>query len=155
MYLWYESHGAQETTIAESSCADGGGETRFAVSNPAGGGHRSLFCSGMKRSIANRLLFLLLGLALLALYVRTRDTISVEGEISREEQRQIVAGIQEWSAPKFFRHIEIEQRHDGTVWARVREPGDHWSATEFTMISGTWNKSAWFLLEKDKSNAPH
>ena len=105
----------------------------------------------MKRSITNRLLVVGLALALFVTYVFTRDTVHVEGKLSRQEQRQIIAGIQEWSAPKFFRHIEIEVGTDGTVFARVREPGGRWSVTEFMKNSGTWQKSGWFLLGEDKS----
>ncbi len=101
------------------------------------------------------MLVLVLALVVLVAYMHTRDTISADGDLSREEQRQIIAGIQEWSAPKFFRHIEIERTHNGTVLARVREPGGHWSVTEFMKISGTWKKSAWFLLEEDKANVVH
>ena len=104
----------------------------------------------MKRSVANRLFVLAFAFALFVVYVFTRDTVSVDGDLSREEQHQIIAGIQEWSAPKLFRHIEIERTHNGTVLARVREPGHHWSVTEFMKTSGTWKKSAWFLLEEDK-----
>lgn len=104
----------------------------------------------MKRSIANRLLVAGLVLVLFAIYVFTRDTVHVDGKLSREEQRQIIAGIQEWSAPKVFRHIEIKVTTDGRVFARVREPGGRWSVTEFTKDSGTWQKSGWFLLGEDK-----
>lgn len=104
----------------------------------------------MKRSITNRLLVVGLVLALFVIYVFTRDTVHVDGELSRQEQRQIIAGIQEWSAPKFSRHIEIEVTTDGRVFARVREPGGRRSVTEFMKVSGTWKKSAWFLLEEDK-----
>jgi len=102
----------------------------------------------MKRSIANRLLVIASALALFVTYVSTRDTVHVHGTLSRKEQRQIIAGIQEWSAPKFFRHIELERTDDGRVFARVREPGNHWSVTEFMNESGTWMKSGWFLLEE-------
>ena len=104
----------------------------------------------MRRSTANRLLVVAFALALFAAYVLTRDTIRVNGDLSREERRQIIAGMQEWSAPKFSRHIEIERMSNGTVVARVREPGHRWSVTEFMKVSGTWEKSAWFLLEEDK-----
>jgi hypothetical protein len=66
----------------------------------------------MKRSIANRLFLIGLVLALFVSYVYTRDTVRVHGDLPRKEQRQIIAGIQEWSAPKFFRHIELELTDD-------------------------------------------
>jgi hypothetical protein len=104
----------------------------------------------MKRSTANRLFVVVFALAVFVVYLSTRDTIRVDGGLSPEERRQIIAGIQEWSAPKLFRHIEIERTSNGTVLARVREPGNHWSVTEFMKVSGTWKKSGWFLLGEGK-----
>ena len=107
------------------------------------------------RSIANRLLAIGVLLLAFVFYLHTRDTVHVNGDFSPEEQQQIIAGIQEWSAPKIFRHIVIGWTHWDTVEARVREPGNHWSVTEFMKVSGHWQKCRWYLLGESTQTAQH
>src|SRR5262245_56083257 len=108
----------------------------------------------MRRSISNRLLVVLVALLLFLAYVFGRDTIRTKGSFSRDERRQIVAGIQEWSTPKFFRHIEITRTSADSATARVREDDRHWSITVFAKDSGGWKKTSWYLLEEDKQVIP-
>ena len=103
----------------------------------------------MRRSTANRLGIVGIVAVVLFVYIRTRDTIHVSGDLSREDQRELIAGIQEWSAPKLFRYIQLERTEYGAV-ARVREPGGHWSETWFAKDSGHWQKINWLLLGEDK-----
>ena len=67
----------------------------------------------------------------------------------------IIAGLQEWSGPKLFRHIEIEQDQDRRVLASVREAGGRWSVTVFTNQAGAWKKCEWLLLGEDKAGMVH
>ena len=84
-------------------------------------------------------------------YLGMRDTVRVKCELSRKDVKQIVSRVQEWSAPKLFRHIEIQEGGEGTVLASVREPGEHWSVTVFSNSSNGWNKVGWYLLAADHS----
>ncbi|SPE50041.1 hypothetical protein SBV1_1020006 [Verrucomicrobia bacterium] len=89
------------------------------------------------------------GLAFVS-YLGMRDTVQVECELPRKDVRAIISGLEEWSAPKLFRHIEIERGRDGLVFGSMREPGGHWSVTVFTNQTGVWKKCGWCLLGEDK-----
>src|SRR5262245_46420345 len=105
----------------------------------------------MSTSTSKRLFAVVVaGLALIS-YIWTRDTIRVEAGVPQSAVKPVVRGVEEWSSPKFFRHIEVCNGPDGTVYARVREPGERWSYTVFTNQGGVWTKCDWFLAVTDKS----
>lgn len=108
----------------------------------------------MRQTTSKRWFVVLVAVALFLAYVFSRDTLRVHGSFSPEERRQIVAGIQEWNAPKFFRHIEITRTSADTATAQVQEDRAHWSVTVFAKESGGWKKTSWYLLEKDTQAFP-
>ena len=105
----------------------------------------------MSRSTSNRLLAVVVASLLFVSYLATRDTIRVEGDLSRNDVKAIVSGVQEWSSPKLFRHIEIRPGDKGTITAWVRERGNRWSVTIYTNSVGAWLKCGWYLVEEDWS----
>lgn len=88
-------------------------------------------------------------------YLGMRDTVQVKGDVPRKDVKAVVAGVEEWSSPKLFRHIEVSRgphREDNLLIAQVREPGYRWSITVFTNYAGAWRKCAWFLCEEDRAS---
>jgi hypothetical protein len=104
----------------------------------------------MKASTACRLIAAVAGLLVFGAYLSDRDTIRVEGNLSPTELETIVSNVEEWSAPKLFRTIEVRRAPDGCRTAWVREPGNRWSVTVFTNRLGTWQKFHWYLLEEGR-----
>lgn len=105
----------------------------------------------MSPSTSKRLFALVVfGLALLS-YTQMRYTVRVYNGVPQSAVKPVISGLEEWSTPKFFRHIEIERGPDGTLLGKVREPGDRWSVTVFTNMAGGWKKCAWFLVGQDKA----
>lgn len=97
-------------------------------------------------------LFYFFAVALLFVsYLLTRDNVLVQGDLPPQTVKQIVSQAQEWSAPKFFRHIEVEAKDHDTILATVREPRNHWSVTVFTNSAGVWTKCGWYLLAEDRA----
>jgi len=84
-------------------------------------------------------------------YTQMRDTVRVSNGVPKSAVKPVVRGLEEWSSPKFFRHIEIEPGRDGTMLGEVRESGGKWSVTVFTNEAGAWKKCAWFLVGEDKA----
>src|SRR5439155_18216910 len=107
--------------------------------------------SAMSLSTSKRGFLLVVACFAFVSYLGMRDTVRVECKLPRRDVKAIIGGLEEWSAPKLFRHIEIEAGHDGTVLASVREPHGHWSVTVFTNQAGVWKKCGWYLLEEDKA----
>jgi hypothetical protein len=85
-------------------------------------------------------------------YTQMRDSVRVFNGVPKSAVKPILRGLEEWSSPKFFRHIEIEPGRDGTLLGEVREPGGRWSVTVFTNEAGGWKKCGWFLVVEDKAN---
>ena len=81
----------------------------------------------------------------------SRDTIRVEAGVSAQEAKEMVGKAQEWSSPKFFRHIEVRRAKEGHVAVWIREPKNGWSVTVFTNSSGSWKKEIWYLVQEDKT----
>lgn len=105
----------------------------------------------MSASTSKRLFAVVVaGLALIS-YIWTRDSIRVEAGVPESAVKPVVRGIEEWSSPKLFRHIEVYNGEEGTVYARVREPGERWSYTVFTNQGGVWTECEWFLIATDKA----
>jgi hypothetical protein len=103
---------------------------------------------------ASKRVFALVVVALLFVsYLLARDTIHVQGNVPPQTVKQIASQVEEWSAPKFFRHIEVEAKDDDTILATVREPRGHWSVTVFRKSAGVWKKRGWYLLEEDKDGS--
>lgn len=100
---------------------------------------------------ANKRLYAVLMVSVLFVgYVCIRDTIRVEAGVSAPEAMEMIGMAQEWSAPKFFRHIQVRQAKEGRVAVWIREPKNSWSVTVFSDISGSWKKESWYLAEEDK-----
>jgi len=109
----------------------------------------------MSASVSKRLFVLfVVGLCLIS-YSQMRDTVRVYDGVPKSAVKPIISGLEEWSAPKFFRHIEIEPGRHGTLLGEVREPGERWSVTVFSNEAGAWKKCAWFLVSQDKSIIPY
>lgn len=104
----------------------------------------------MKASTAYRLIAVAAGLLVFGAYLSDRDKVRVEGNLSPTELDAIVSSVEEWSAPKLFRHIHVRPASDGCLTAWVREPGNRWSVTVFTNRLGTWQKFHWYLLEEGR-----
>ena len=105
----------------------------------------------MSRSASNRLLAIVVASLLFLSYLAMRDTIRVEGDLSRKDVKAIVSGMQEWSSPKLTRRIEIRPGDKGTMTAWVRERGNRWSVTVYSNSVGSWRKCGWYLFEEDWS----
>jgi hypothetical protein len=107
-------------------------------------------------SAENKRWYMLVTLVILFVcYLLGRDTVRVEAHLTSKEVEEVVGQAQEWSSPKFFRHIEVRPSKDGGVGVWIREPGGAWSVTWFTNISGSWKKAGWYLLEEDKLHERH
>jgi hypothetical protein len=102
-------------------------------------------------STSKRLCAVVFVVVLLVIYRATRDTVRVKADLPKSDVKAILRGIEEWSSPKLFRHIEIEPGTDGTMVAWVREPGKRWSVTVFSNSVGGWKKVSWCLLNADHS----
>jgi hypothetical protein len=84
-------------------------------------------------------------------YLGIRDRVKVECDLPRKDVKEIVGRLEEWSAPKLFRQMEIEGGRDRQVHASVREPGERWSVTVFSNSESGWKKVGWFLAKADHS----
>ncbi len=104
----------------------------------------------MSASPSKRLFAVLVVFIAFLSYTQMRNTVRVFSGVPRSAVKPIVRGLEEWSSPKFFRHIEIEPGRDGTMLGEVREPGGRGSVTVFTNEAGVWKKCAWFLVGEDK-----
>ena len=110
----------------------------------------------MSSSTSKRLFLVVVALLVFVSYLGMRDTVRVECKLPPDDVKTIIRGLQEWSSPKLFRHIEIKAGRPGTqaeglVLGSVREPGGHWSVTVFTNQAGVWRKCSWYLLGEDKA----
>jgi hypothetical protein len=108
----------------------------------------------MRASTEKRLFAVIAAFLLFVAYLWMRDTVKVQGDVPRKDVRAAVAGLQEWSTPKLFRHIEVSRDHHGEdlLIARVQEPDHHWSITVFTNIAGEWRKCSWLLCAEDEAS---
>ena len=88
-------------------------------------------------------------------YIGMRDSVRVNAEVPTQAVKMIVSGVEEWSSPKLFRHIEIEPGPEGTLLGEVREPGGRWSVTVFTNQAGVWKRCGWYLVGEDKAGMVH
>ena len=105
----------------------------------------------MSASTSKRL-FALVGVDVLFVsYLLTRDSVRVKGNLPKHTVKQIVSQAEEWSAPKLFRHIEVEAKDTDLILATIREPRGHWSVTVFTNSAGVWKKCGWYLVGEDKA----
>ena len=105
----------------------------------------------MSASTSKRLLAVVIVAVAFFSYTQMRDTVRVYNGVPKSAVKPIIQGLEEWSAPKFFRRIEIEPAADGTLLGEVREPGSRWSVTVFTNHAGVWKKCGWFLVGEDKA----
>src|SRR5262245_36264116 len=105
----------------------------------------------MSASIYKRLFAVFVAALALLSYTQMRDTVRVYKGVPKSAVKPIIGELEEWSTPKFFRHIEIEPGTDGTLLGEIREPGNKWSVTVFTNETGVWKKCGWFLVGEDKA----
>ena len=81
----------------------------------------------MSSSSSRRVFLMVVAFLLFVSYLKVRDTVRVECKLPPGEVRAIVRGLDEWSTPKLFRHIEIESGREETVLGSVREPDGRWA----------------------------
>jgi len=82
----------------------------------------------------------------------SRETVRVEGDLSKAEVKEIVSGIRGWSEPRLFRDITISKQKDGTVHAMLKESADYKSITVFNNDGSGWKQQTRFLLKSDAEN---
>ncbi len=88
-------------------------------------------------------------IALLVGYLMSRETVRVEGDLSKAEVKEIVSGIRGWSEPRLFRDITISKQRDRTVHAMLEESADYKSIMVFTNDGSGWKQQTRFLLKSD------
>ena len=103
----------------------------------------------MSTPVQIRVIVLVVAIVLFLSYVGSRDTIRDFAGLSRGEKRALVRQAEEWSAPKFFRHIEIRPAPHDTAAVWIRESGRRWSVTWFTNETDGWKKTGWYLVDVD------
>src|SRR5437868_10589297 len=94
----------------------------------------------MSPSTSKRLFALVAVTLLFVSYLLTRDSVRVKGNLPKHTVKQIVSQAEEWSAPKLFRHIEVEAKDTDLILATIRGQRGHWSVTVFTNPAGVWKK---------------